>query len=120
MYKSLTSGWLLPKTIYYRIDSMKEKCYNTTMINFNLTISNPFSDQFDPGKVRHGRFGKTKAWELQSMRTNSILEIGFRLSFRCDHAGAGIELGLLGRTVTVTVYDVRHWNYETKSWSSND
>ena len=91
------------------------------MININLRFYNPFSDRFNSGRSWAGTVGSSyKAWEIQLMKTNSIVEFNFRLNFRQDHAGIEIELGLLGHNLRAQIYDTRHWNSNENKWVDYD
>ena len=87
------------------------------MIDFNFSIRNPFSNRFDTTFYKDGLLkGETKAWEVQCMKDSSIIEVGCSLSFRGDHAGISLRLGLLGRSIHVGLHDTRHWNHEENRW----
>jgi hypothetical protein len=87
------------------------------VINFNFRLYNPFSDHFNSGRAWNGLVGSShKAWEVQIMETNNIVEFDFSLTFRQDHAGIKIELGLFGRNVSMQIYDTRHWNRNENKW----
>lgn len=86
------------------------------MISFYFNLRNPFSDRFDSGWCKTGKIGKNKAWEIQVMKTNTIIEASGRLTFRQDHSGINLELGLLGYNICAQMYDIRHWDYENKCW----
>jgi len=86
------------------------------MINFGINITNPFSTRFENRAVWHGKLSKNFAWEVELLRTNTIFEFTFNLSFRQDHAGLRIELGFLSFSIGAHVYDVRHLDHETVMW----
>lgn len=88
------------------------------MIDVGVTISNPFSDRWDSGHYWFGKISKNKAWEVQAMKSNTIVKCAVSLSFRRDHAGLRLEVGLLGYEVCVQVHDVRHWDHRTQSWET--
>ncbi len=91
------------------------------MINLHFRLSNPYSDHFNSGRTWNGIIGSSyKAWEVQVMETNNIVEFEFRLTFRQDHAGISLELGLLGRNICAQIYDTRHWNHNENKWKNYD
>ncbi len=90
------------------------------MIKISFSIINPWSDKFDAGYSWYGKLTKNKAWEVQFYRSNTIAEALAELTHRQDHAGLGLELGLLSFNLTFKLYDSRHWNYATKSWETYD
>lgn len=91
------------------------------MIDINLRLSNPFSDHFNSGRTWNGIIGSSyKCWEVQIMETNTVLEFNFALTFRQDHAGIRLELGLLGRNICAQIYDARHWNRNENRWENYD
>ena len=86
------------------------------MIVVNLGLTNPFSRRFDNLFNRSALISKNKAVEFEIVKNNSILSIDFRLSTRCDHAGASLEIGLLGYGCMLQYYDTRHWNYKQEQY----
>ena len=86
------------------------------MITVNLTVTNPWSDRFEPVYSTGGKLTAHKAWEVESYRSDTIAEFELRLSARQDHAGITLGLGLFSWTVRVQLYDTRHWDYERKEW----
>lgn len=90
------------------------------MIYLNLTINNPWSDRFENVYNASGKITKHKAWEFQIYRSDTIAEFETRLSFRQDHAGFKLGLGLFGWTVDGNIYDTRHWNYTENRWEIYD
>jgi hypothetical protein len=59
---------------------------------------------------------KNKSWEVQIIKNDNLLRIEFEVTTKQDHAGANLELGLLGYEIHFTFYDHRHWNNETNAW----
>jgi hypothetical protein len=86
------------------------------MININLSLTNLCSDLFEPCWSWGKRINKYKAVEVETYRSNTIVEFEVRLRFREDHAGLTIGLGLFSYTLRAQFYDTRHWNYEKKAW----
>ena len=88
------------------------------MIYFNLNfhIRHPFTPKWRSLWHKEGQLSKNKFWEVQFMRTAEILKIKFSFTSRQDHAGPGIELGLLGYNLHAMIYDHRHWDYELNNW----
>jgi hypothetical protein len=88
------------------------------MIYLYFKISNPFSSRFNSGRIWNGLIGLGhRAWEIQVMKTNSIVEFEFSITSRQDHAGVRLELGLLGRNICAQIYNTRHWDSEKNTWA---
>ena len=90
------------------------------MIYFNLTVHNPWSDQFRPVVAWAGSLFKHKAWEIEIYRSDTVVEFESKFTLREDHAGLSIGLGLFSWTLRAQIYDSRHWNYEKKEWEVYD
>jgi hypothetical protein len=90
------------------------------MIYLNLTIRNPWSDQFKHVCAKSGKINKNKTWEFEIYRSDTIAELETRFTIREDHAGIKLGLGLFGWTVRAQTYDIRHWDYEAKQWVKYD
>jgi hypothetical protein len=90
------------------------------MINVNFKIDNPFTDRFANLFNRHGMLGKYKAWELEILKINCIVNLSLEFTTRRDHAGLRFELGLLGYELGFVFFDIRHWDYNTKNWITNE
>lgn len=87
------------------------------MIHLNFTLNNPWSKRFDNIKQYSGQLPiKNKYWELEFLKTSTILSLGMDVTVRRDHAGFNFNIGLFGRDILFTVYDCRHWNYEKDRW----
>jgi hypothetical protein len=78
------------------------------MINFNLSIANPWSNRWNTIFFKNGLLPKHKAWEFNGYRTHQVVDIDFRLSFTGDHPGVFVTLGLLGYSLELSIYDTRH------------
>jgi hypothetical protein len=77
---------------------------------------NPLSNRFEPTWSWGKKLTKNKALELEFYRSNTIVEFESRLTFREDHAGLTLGLGLFSYTLRAQFYDTRHWNYDKKVW----
>jgi hypothetical protein len=87
------------------------------MINIDFIVINPCSNRFDSVKCFSGSTPiEHKCWELQFMKTNTVIKFKMAHSIRCDHAGFVLEMGLLGYDIELTFYDTRHWDYKNKCW----
>jgi len=89
------------------------------LINLNFSITNPWSDRFTNLFARGGMVTKHKAWEFEIYRSDTVIELEFRISARQNHAGVELGLGLFSWTMRVQLYDTRHWNYIKKEWHDN-
>ena len=88
------------------------------MIYINFSLMNPFSHRFEPMLSFGKKLFKNKAFELELYRSNTIIEFETRLTFREDHAGLTLGLGVFSYTLRVQFYDTRHWNYDKKVWET--
>jgi len=86
------------------------------MIYINLSLLNPWSDRFEPVWSWGKSLFKHKAVEIEYYRSNTVAEFETRLTFREDHAGLTLGLGLFSYTLRLQFYDTRHWNYADKCW----
>ena len=87
------------------------------MIYFVFTLKNPFSKQeFNNVFSKAGHVIGHKYWEFEVYKTKAIFDIDFNLSFRQDHAGISLGIGLFGYTVSGKIYDNRHWNSAESRW----
>lgn len=61
---------------------------------------------------------KHKVFEMQLMKyAYNCFELDINIIFSGeDHAGPSFELNLFGLTLSVKLYDTRHWNYDTGDW----
>lgn len=85
------------------------------MINFDLTLSNPFCHRWDTIYCREEVAGN-KARCIQLVKDSSIIGFGLRLKFREDHAGLMVSFSLLGHTLYIDQSDTRHWDIKRGTW----
>lgn len=78
------------------------------MINFNFSISNPWSNHWETVASKAGLLDKYTAWEFNVYSTHYLLDMEFRLTFTGDHPGVFIMFGLFGYSLEVNLYDTRH------------
>ena len=90
------------------------------MIHVGFTVENPYSDRFDAGSTWSGMLTKNKAWEAQAYRSNVVAECELTVAHHTDHAGVKFEIGLFTFSFVIQLYDIRHWNYDTKAWETYD
>ena len=95
------------------------------MINLNFNLYNPWSRRRDVMLNRflwfkHGTLTKHKAWEFCGYATHHIIDFYFNLTFKGDHAGLQSQFGLLGYSIEFSIYDTRHWDYDTDTWEKYD
>ena len=95
------------------------------MINVNFNLYNPWSRRWDIMWNRflwtkHSTLITHKVCEFNGYRTNHVIDLEFDLTFRGDHAGARVMLGVFGYSVELHFYDTRHWDYETDTWEVYD
>jgi hypothetical protein len=90
------------------------------MINFSFSVSNPFSNRWKTLWNKYGIVSDHKSWEFNGYQTHQLIDLDFSLSFRGDHAGLRVMLGLLGYSVEFHFYDTRHWDFKTDTWVKYD
>lgn len=92
------------------------------MIHFDIVVRNPaWQNRFASIKTWAGSTPwPNKYWEVQLVQDGELLCVEFEWTTRCDHAGATLELGLLGYKIAFSFYDHRHWDIETNSWNKHD
>ena len=88
------------------------------MLYFGLKINNPFSrGNFKNLFSRTWNIAGHRYLEFEIYKIDQLIEIEFVVEWKgSDHAGPHITIGLLGREVSLLLYDNRHWNYETNDW----
>ena len=89
------------------------------MLNISFKINNPFTDRFANLFNRSGRLSKNKAWELEILEVNSLLNFELQYNIRRDHAGLRFEFGVLGYELGFAIYDTRHWDHKNHCWEVN-
>jgi hypothetical protein len=91
------------------------------MINFNVSLRNPRSRRWKMLWCRaYNTPLKNKHVELELFAENTIVSLAFDWTVQRDHAGMTIELGLLGYSISLNIYDQRHWDYKTNTWAKHD
>ena len=78
------------------------------MINIDLRLSNPFSRRWEVSTDRSGKISNHVAYEINTYKSNTILNLYLRIQTSGDHKGVFLMLGLLGRDLEISVYDTRH------------
>lgn len=86
------------------------------MIYFNFNIDNPWSTRWKTIWCKSGVLPNSRAWEFNGYRTHHIIDIDFRFTQRCDHAGIQFILGLFGYSVEFHIYKTLHWDYKNNCW----
>ena len=86
------------------------------MINLKFELSNPFSDRWSSIYSTGGYLTENKSWEMQIMKTHTIVQASIYFTIHSDHAGLTVKLGLLGFSGHFTIHDNRHWDYKNKCW----
>lgn len=86
------------------------------MISLNLSIRNPYSQEFKNIWNKSYAAFKHKYIELEFYKDSSIVSVNVNWTIRQSHAGLDIEVGLLGYCFHFNFYDNRHWNYTEGRW----
>jgi hypothetical protein len=68
-------------------------------------------------KCYHGTITENKCWEIEFCK-NKTTDLDFRFSFSTKGDHAGLKIGfIIGKfEFRASIYDHRHWDYETDSW----
>jgi hypothetical protein len=94
------------------------------MIVITFAIQNPYFQSWKSFKNIRNWHGSTpfknKYWEFELLKNGCIVEFDFTVRTRCDHAGTTLGLGLFGYSINATLYDNRHWDHKTDTWSTNE
>jgi hypothetical protein len=94
------------------------------MIIVTFAIQNPYFESWKSFKHLRNWHGSTpfrnKYWEFELLKNGCIVEFDFTVRTRCDHAGVTLGLGLFGYSINMTLYDNRHWDHKTNTWSINE
>jgi hypothetical protein len=86
------------------------------MINVNFNVNNPWSNRWNTLWTRSRFLSDNKAVEFNGYRTGSLITVEFSLSFRTDHAGVRLMLGVFGYEAELHFYDTRHWDSNKGTW----
>lgn len=92
------------------------------MISLSVALHNPFAKQdWDNVKCWSKLLTKHKAVEAEILRDNQMLiDVSARISIRQDHAGAELCVGIWKYSVSIKLYDTRHWDNKTNAWAVYD
>jgi hypothetical protein len=91
------------------------------MISVNFNIRNPWSQRFENLWNRsYTTPFNNKYIELEVFKDTTIVAFTFQLTTRQSHAGLLIDLGLFGHSISLNIYDSRHWSYETNRYYKYD
>ena len=87
------------------------------MIDINFSIDNIWSDQ-SWVLVRNWAkpITKNKTFEFTLNRNRCFLNVNFSITYKKDHAGLRIDLGLFGWGVEMAICDNRHWDRKGNWW----
>lgn len=91
------------------------------MINFKIAIENPWNNKkWENYKCWSWVLFSTRVLEIQLHRTgHEIFSFMIDTMWRGrDHAGPELEITLLGKTMTIKIYDTRHWDYNNNKWET--
>lgn len=86
---------------------------------FRVSIHNPFVAEKYANLYNYTiRMTTNKYLEFEVVYDSIILfEIWFNWATRRDHAGVSLTLGLFGYSIAFIIYDNRHWDDDSNSWS---
>jgi hypothetical protein len=91
------------------------------MINLSFNLTNPLSKRWKNVWSRsYNTPFNNKYIELEVFKDTTVVAFTFRLTTRQSHAGLLIDLGLFGHSISLNIYDSRHWNYETSRYYKYD
>jgi len=94
------------------------------MILLQFNIRNPWSKTEEDrawSYFRHLLNGSTlfkhKFWELELIhKSKNIVNFYFEITHCQSHAGFRFEIELLGYGFSFSIYDERHWDWNTNTW----
>jgi len=91
------------------------------MFSLRAYLENPFGkDCFKNLFSRSARLSKNKFIEFEmTYHSRTILDLNFSWTTKRDHAGLEITIGLLFFSVSLRVYDHRHWDYKNNRWEND-
>ena len=85
-----------------------------------FAIQNPYFESWKSFKnIRHWHGStpfKNKYWEAEVLKSGDIVLFDFTVRTRCNHAGVTLSLGLFNYSITLTLYDNRHWDHNTDTY----
>jgi len=94
------------------------------MLNLYFSVRNPFHKKNDFKSLfeKGGKIYGNKNWEVQLVRCSYyLLELDLDLCFTGkSHAGPALQIGLLGFSASVKIYDGRHWDDLNNRWERYD
>lgn len=77
------------------------------MLSLSINISNPFSDRWSAVQCRHWLVAPHKVVEANVYKSSTVIGLDVHINTG-DHAGARLQLGLLGYDAELHFYDTRH------------
>lgn len=98
------------------VEGRHQKEKGKKMINFCLSLRNPFSNKFKNLFFKVGRLTKNKTWDIEINQTNGIIGVDFSWTFMKDHAGLTLMFVFLSFEIGFQIYDNRHWNHIMNTW----
>ena len=100
------------------------KCYNSNrenpMIYFSFNIQNPRSNKFKNLFCKTGRLIGNKFWEIGLYKDAVLFRLTIEINFRKDHGGIDIEIGFMGYSIGLQIYDNRHWDKTKDTWVKHE
>ena len=93
------------------------------MIHLNFAITNPYAkDNFKNLYCHIWQLAENKYLELQCFHeSRRLLAANISITWRgYDHAGPEVEFVILGYSLSIRVYDNRHWNHTTDTWEKHN
>jgi hypothetical protein len=83
------------------------------LIHLDLNVRLPFEYFKHLGSIQ-GRISEYLSWELEhSYYGGELINFYFSYSAQEDHAGLNIIAGIFGYAIHFTIYDQRHYPYES-------
>jgi hypothetical protein len=90
------------------------------MIYFSFNIQNPRSNKFKNLFSKTGRLIKNKFWEISLYKDPVLVRLTVEINFRKDHGGIDMEIGFMGYSIGLQIYDNRHWDNKKATWANNE
>jgi len=89
------------------------------MIDFSFGLRNPLINNpiHNNCYEKNRKVSKNKVIDFHCGIINDIIvDFSFNLTFKTDHAGLHIFVGILGFYFNFDLHDTRHWNFKENRW----
>jgi hypothetical protein len=63
---------------------------------------------------------KNKFWEIGLYKDAVLFRLTIEINFRKDHGGLDMEIGFMGYSIGLQIYDNRHWDNKKATWVKHE